>query len=152
MDTMDMCHICHLLSLVILSLHLYNHAIIFLGSINTHSVLCMLVPLLYSIAIFCFCLLLFSKEYFPETITLVAAVGLLRLGGSNAESLFARRRLQLWCRRFEAYALSVMLLKEQLCDALLALLDDAAFRAFDLLGLSEMTSQDYKLLVEALTK
>jgi len=59
---------------------------------------------------------------------------------------------QLWCRRFEAYARSVRLPQEQQCDALLALLDDAAFRAFDLLGLSEETSRDYKLLVEALTK
>ena len=42
--------------------------------------------------------------------------------------------------------------QEQLCDPLLALLDDAAFQAFDLLGLPEETSQDYKLLVEALTK
>ena len=37
------------------------------------------------------------------------------------------------------------------CTALLALLDDAAFRDFDLLGLSEETVQDYKQLVEALT-
>ena len=59
---------------------------------------------------------------------------------------------QLWCQRFEAYAWSVRLLQEPLCDALLALLDNAAFRAFDLLGLSEETSQDYKLLVETLTK
>ena len=59
---------------------------------------------------------------------------------------------QLWCRRFKTYAQSVRLPQEQLCDALLAVLDDAAFRAFDLLGLSEETSQDYKLLVEALTK
>ena len=50
MDTMDMCSTCHLLSLVILSVHLYNHAIVYLGSINTQSVLCMLVLLLYSIA------------------------------------------------------------------------------------------------------
>ena len=35
----------------------------------------------------------------------------------------------------------VRLQQEQLCDALLALLDDAAFRAFDLLSLSEETSQ-----------
>ena len=59
---------------------------------------------------------------------------------------------QLWCRRLEAYARSTRLPQEQLCDALLTLLDDAAFRAFDLLGLSEETSKDYKLLVETLTK
>ena len=59
---------------------------------------------------------------------------------------------QLWCRWFEAHARSVRFPLEQLCDALLALLDDATFRAFDLLSLSEEKSQDYKLLVEALTK
>ena len=59
---------------------------------------------------------------------------------------------QLWCRQFKAYAQSVRLPPKQLCEALLALLDNAAFRAFDLLGLLEETSQDYKLLVEALTK
>ena len=37
-------------------------------------------------------------------------------------------------------------------DALLALLDDAAFRAFDLLGLTEAVRADYKHLVEALSR
>ena len=69
MDTIDMCYPCHLLSLVILSLHLYNHAIVYLGFINIQSVLCTLVLLPYSMAIFCFCLLLFSKEYFLQPIT-----------------------------------------------------------------------------------
>ena len=59
---------------------------------------------------------------------------------------------QLWYRWSEANAQSVRLPQEPLCDALLALLDNAAFRAFDLLDLSEETSQDYKQLVETLTK
>ena len=43
----------------------------------------------------------------------------------------------LWIRRFEAYARSVRIPDDKLPDALLALLDDAAFRAYDLLGLDE---------------
>ena len=58
----------------------------------------------------------------------------------------------LWTRRFEAYARSVKIPEAQLSNALLALLDDAAFRAYDLLGLAEDTSQDYKLLIQALSK
>ena len=43
--------------------------------------------------------------------------------------------------------------QDQLSDALLALLDDAAFRAFDLLGLTaEAVRADYKQLVEALSR
>ncbi len=38
-----------------------------------------------------------------------------------------------------------------MCDSLLALLDDASFRPFDLLGLEEGTQRDYKLLLAALT-
>lgn len=59
---------------------------------------------------------------------------------------------QLWLRRFEAYARAVKTPEEQFCNALLALLDDAAFRAYDLLALTDEQSQDYKQLVEALTK
>ena len=44
---------------------------------------------------------------------------------------------QLWRQQFKVYRWSVSLPQEQLCDALLALHDDAAFRAFDLLGLSK---------------
>ena len=59
---------------------------------------------------------------------------------------------QLLCQWFEVYAWSVRLPQEQQCDAVLALLDDPAFQAIDLLGLSEEASKDYKLLVEAFTK
>ena len=58
----------------------------------------------------------------------------------------------LWVRRFEAYSRAVKIPDDKLSDALLALLDDAAFRAFDLLGLEEETAKDYKQLVEALRK
>ena len=58
----------------------------------------------------------------------------------------------LWVRRFEAYSRAVKIPDDKLSDALLALLDDAAFRAFDLLGLEEATAKDYKQLVEALRK
>ena len=58
----------------------------------------------------------------------------------------------LWTRRFEAYTRAVKAPQEQLCDSLLALLDDAAFRAFDLLGLGEDVTTDYKLLTQALSK
>lgn len=58
----------------------------------------------------------------------------------------------LWLRRFEAYARSVKIPVGQLCDSLLALLDDGAFRAFDLLSLSEEDAKDYKKLVAALTR
>ena len=47
----------------------------------------------------------------------------------------------LWRRRFESYARAAKKIpQDQLSDALLALLDDAAFRAFDLLGLTEAVS------------
>ena len=49
----------------------------------------------------------------------------------------------LWIRRFEAYTRAVRIPDDKLSDALLALLDDAAFRAFDLLGLPEETVKDY---------
>ena len=39
-----------------------------------------------------------------------------------------------------------------MCDALLALLDDASFRAVDLLGLEDATRSDLKLLTDALRK
>ena len=38
----------------------------------------------------------------------------------------------------------------QMCDSLLVLLDDAAFRAFDLLGLSHEEKTDYKKFIAAL--
>ena len=58
----------------------------------------------------------------------------------------------LWRRRFESYARAAKIDEAQLSDALLALLDDAAFRAFDLLGLTEDVRADYKQLVEALSR
>lgn len=58
----------------------------------------------------------------------------------------------LWIRRFEAYARAVNIAEGTLGDALLALLDDAAFRAFDLLELPEATLKDYKKLTEELRK
>ncbi len=57
----------------------------------------------------------------------------------------------LWVRRFEAYSKAVRIPDEQMCNALLALLDDDAFRAFDLLQLSAAEVADYKRLVEALS-
>ncbi len=55
-------------------------------------------------------------------------------------------------RRFEAYARAARIPQEQLADALLLLLDDGAFRAFDLLGLTAAQITDYKELLGALTK
>ena len=43
----------------------------------------------------------------------------------------------LWICRFEAYTRSVRIPDDKLPDALLALLDDDVFRAYDLLGLDE---------------
>ena len=57
----------------------------------------------------------------------------------------------LWIRRFEAYARSVRIPDDKLSDALLALLDDAAFRAYDLLGLNGEVVRDFKQLSEALS-
>ena len=39
-----------------------------------------------------------------------------------------------------------------MCDALQALLDDAAFRVMNLLGLEEATRSDFKLLTDALSQ
>ena len=58
----------------------------------------------------------------------------------------------LWVQRFEAYARAAKVPEEQLSDALLALLDDAAFRAFDLLGLTAAVRADYKELIKALSR
>ena len=58
----------------------------------------------------------------------------------------------LWIRRFEAYASSVRIPDGKLPDAMLALLDDAAFRAYDLLGLDVEVAKDFKQLSEALLK
>ena len=52
----------------------------------------------------------------------------------------------LWVKRFESYAKAVKVADEQISDALLSLLDDSAFRAFDLLGLTEEQVRDYKQL------
>ncbi len=46
------------------------------------------------------------------------------------------RDFSLWMHRFEAYARAARIPQEQLADALLSLLDDRTFRAFDLLGLT----------------
>lgn len=58
----------------------------------------------------------------------------------------------LWIRWFEAYTRAVRILDDKLSDALLTLFDNAAFRAFDLLGLQEETVKDYKQLVDAFKK
>lgn len=58
----------------------------------------------------------------------------------------------LWMRRFEAYAQAAAITEKQLPNALLSLLDDAAFRAFDLLGLTPEDTGNYKALVKALAK
>ena len=58
----------------------------------------------------------------------------------------------LWIRRFEAHTRSVKIPDDKLSDALLALLDDAAFRAYDLLGWDESVVRDFKQLTEALSK
>ena len=67
MNTMDMCYTRHLLSLVILSLHLYNHAIFYLGSIKSS----VSTGYVSSLAIFSFCFFAILKEYFPQTITAI---------------------------------------------------------------------------------
>ncbi len=58
----------------------------------------------------------------------------------------------LWLRRFEANARVAKIPLGQMCDSLLALLDDVAFRAVDLLQLSDEDTKDYKKLVTALTR
>ena len=59
---------------------------------------------------------------------------------------------QLWLRRFEAFAKAVKTPDDQFCNAVLSLLDDGAFRAFDLLENSEalVDGADYKALTKAL--
>ena len=52
----------------------------------------------------------------------------------------------MWLKRFVSYARALKLEEGHMCDAMLSLLDDAAFRAYDLLGLGESDTQDYKLL------
>lgn len=56
----------------------------------------------------------------------------------------------LWLRRYEAYVKAVEMPEDKHCAALLSMLDDAAFRAYDLLGLSATDAADYKKLVEEL--
>ena len=65
MDTMDMCYTCHILSLFILSLY-FKHSCHCLPKFYKYSVSTVYVSfcLLYSLAIFCFCLLLFQKTIF----------------------------------------------------------------------------------------
>ena len=98
MDTMDICYTRHLLSLVILSLHLYNHAIVYLGSINTQSVLCMLVLLLYSIAIFCFCLFCYFKIVFSLNHYIGGSGGMaMTLAVQMLKAFSPGDNFQLWC-------------------------------------------------------
>ena len=61
---------------------------------------------------------------------------------------------QLWLRRFETYARAVKTPDGQFCNTVLSLLDDAAFRAFDLLENSAalVEAADYKELVKALAE
>ena len=56
----------------------------------------------------------------------------------------------MWFKRFKSYARALKLEEGHMCDAMLSLPDDAAFRAYDLLGLGESDAQDYKLLCKAL--
>ena len=56
----------------------------------------------------------------------------------------------MWIKHFESYAKALKLEEGHMCDAMLSLLDDVAFRAYDLLGLGESDTQDYKLLYKAL--
>ena len=49
----------------------------------------------------------------------------------------------LWIRRFEVYTHSVKIPDNKLPDALLALLDDAMFRAYDLLSLDKSVVRDF---------
>ena len=56
----------------------------------------------------------------------------------------------MWLKRFESYARALKLKEGHMCDSMLPLLDDAAFRAYGLLGLGESDTQDYKLLCKAL--
>ena len=56
----------------------------------------------------------------------------------------------MWLKCFESYARALKLEEGHMCDAMLSLLDDVAFRAYDLLGLGESDTQDYKLLCKAL--
>ena len=58
----------------------------------------------------------------------------------------------MWLKRFKSYARALKLEEGHMCmcDAMLSLLDDAAFCAYDLLGLGESDTQDYKLLCKAL--
>ena len=82
---------------------------------------------------------------------MVAAVGYL----GNC-SLSRTQAVHTWRRFFsvetEIRVRAAKIDEAQLSDALLALLDDAAFRAFDLLGLTEDVRADYKQLVEALSR
>lgn len=57
----------------------------------------------------------------------------------------------LWLRRYEAYVTAVEMPEDKHCAALLSMLDDAAFRAYDLLGLSATDAADYKKLKEELS-
>ena len=59
---------------------------------------------------------------------------------------------QLWLRRFETFAKAVKTPDDQFCNAVLSLLDDGAFRAFDLLENSAelVEKADYKALSKAL--
>ena len=58
----------------------------------------------------------------------------------------------LWICQFEAYTHAVKIPDDKLSDALLALLHDAAFRVFGLLGLLQETVKDSKQLVDTLKK
>ena len=55
-----------------------------------------------------------------------------------------------WIGCLEVYAWAIKIPSEALCDALLAFLDNATFRALDLLDLREETIGDFKQLTQAL--
>ena len=57
---------------------------------------------------------------------------------------------ELWTRRFESYCRAAKVADGLKCDVLLAALDDDAFRAVDVLGLSDEVRTDYTQLMSAL--
>ena len=55
----------------------------------------------------------------------------------------------MWLKHFEPYARALKLKEGHMCNAMLSLLDDATFCAYDLLGLGESDTQDYGQLVQS---
>ena len=57
---------------------------------------------------------------------------------------------RLWIRRFESYCRVAKITKDVMPDMLLSLLDDSAFRAYDLLGLAAEVTSNYDQLLREL--